>query len=234
MTSTPTAQQIPGYTYGTSEAAHSTSGLDDLDKLKAAVGLTEEDQRYLRMAAADVLADQADDMVTAWRAQLGEHQHLATYSTPRTQTGPPTPTTRQRPKAFRVKASPFACVVKPGSSPVLYQFIQKSVRPPEVEPLPFVTALDREHDFHSRRYQLVVRRCEIANTKAGHGLREVLVVGRVWSENFDCRTVRDAEHCEARFSCEDAQTENVGEERDGCVVSFGARSHPDQAHDLHR
>lgn len=71
--------QIPGYTYGTEQAAGSPLTLADLDKLKQAVGLTAEDDAALRIAA-DVLADQADAMVTAWRAQIGDHPHLARYS----------------------------------------------------------------------------------------------------------------------------------------------------------
>lgn len=72
-------ERIPGYTYGTPHAARSPLTLDDLDNLKTAVGLTAADQPYLRMAG-EVLTDQADEMVTAWRAQLGEHPHLAIYS----------------------------------------------------------------------------------------------------------------------------------------------------------
>jgi len=72
-------EQIPGYTYGTDQAAHSPLTLDDLDQLKAAVGLTADDEHALREAGA-VLASQADDMVTAWRAQLAEHPFLARYS----------------------------------------------------------------------------------------------------------------------------------------------------------
>ena len=42
--------------------------LQDLERLKEAVWLTPEDERALR-EAAEILADQADDMVTAWRAR---------------------------------------------------------------------------------------------------------------------------------------------------------------------
>ncbi|MGI9156097.1 MAG: protoglobin domain-containing protein [Marmoricola sp.] len=72
-------EQIPGYTYGTDRVAQSPLTLDDLDQLKAAVGFTADDEQALRDAGA-ILADQADDMVTAWRAQLAEHPHLAQYS----------------------------------------------------------------------------------------------------------------------------------------------------------
>jgi len=71
--------QIPGYTYGTDQAARSPLTRADLDQLKQAVGLTSDDEQALRMFA-DVLAGQVDEMVTAWRAQIGEHPHLARYS----------------------------------------------------------------------------------------------------------------------------------------------------------
>ncbi len=47
--------QIPGYTYGTDQAAHSPLTLEDLQHLKQAVGLTHDDEGALRMAA-DILA----------------------------------------------------------------------------------------------------------------------------------------------------------------------------------
>jgi len=72
-------ERIPGYTSGTADAAHSPLSLDDLDRLKKAVGLTSDDEIYLRMAG-EVLADQADQMVSAWRTELAEHPHLAIYS----------------------------------------------------------------------------------------------------------------------------------------------------------
>jgi len=72
-------EQIPGYTYGTDQAAASPLTLDDLERLKAAVGLTADDEHALREAGG-ILAEQAEDMVTAWRAQLAEHPHLARYS----------------------------------------------------------------------------------------------------------------------------------------------------------
>jgi len=62
-------ERIPGYTYGTDGAATSPLSLQDLERLKEAVWLTLEDKQALR-EAAEILADQADDMVTAWRARL--------------------------------------------------------------------------------------------------------------------------------------------------------------------
>src|SRR6202020_1301755 len=53
--------------------------LEDLEQLKQVVWLTEEDQAVLG-DAAEILADQADDMVSAYRARLGELPWMAPYS----------------------------------------------------------------------------------------------------------------------------------------------------------
>lgn len=71
-------ERIPGYSYGTSDAAKSPLTLDDLVELKIAVGLTDADAPALR-AAGEVLAPQADAMVTAWRSELAKHPFLARY-----------------------------------------------------------------------------------------------------------------------------------------------------------
>lgn len=72
-------ERIPGYTYGTDEAATSPLSLQDLERLKEAVWLTPEDKQALR-EAAEILADQADDMVTAWRARLRDLPFMRPYS----------------------------------------------------------------------------------------------------------------------------------------------------------
>jgi hypothetical protein len=54
-------EHIPGYTYGTDEAATSPLSLQDLERLKEAVWLTPEDKQALR-EAAEILADQADSL----------------------------------------------------------------------------------------------------------------------------------------------------------------------------
>jgi hypothetical protein len=72
-------EDIPGYTYGTADAAASPLTLEDLRRLKEAVWLTDDDQAALR-DAVEILADQADDMVTAWRARLHDQPWLAGYS----------------------------------------------------------------------------------------------------------------------------------------------------------
>ncbi len=72
-------ERIPGYSYGTSSVTPSPLTLDDLTKLKAAVGLTDTDESALR-AAGEVLAPRAADMVAVWRSQVGQHPFLARYS----------------------------------------------------------------------------------------------------------------------------------------------------------
>jgi hypothetical protein len=73
------SEGIPGYTYGTDEAASSPLTLEDLERLKAVVGLTPDDEQAL-IEAARVLVDQADDMVTAYRKRLGELPFMRAYS----------------------------------------------------------------------------------------------------------------------------------------------------------
>jgi hypothetical protein len=72
-------ERIPGYTYGTADAATSPLTLQDLERLKAVVSLTPEDEEALR-EAGEILADQADDMVSAWRTRLGELSFMRPYS----------------------------------------------------------------------------------------------------------------------------------------------------------
>lgn len=73
------ANDIPGYTYGTPEAAKSPVSLPDLELLKKTVNFTDEDQRYLRMAG-EVLADQTEEVVKKWRGVIAANPHLAQYS----------------------------------------------------------------------------------------------------------------------------------------------------------
>jgi hypothetical protein len=69
---------IPGYTYGTQAVAKSLVTPDELGKLEQAVGLTDEDRRYLRLAG-DVLQDQAEAVVDR-RGIIARQPHLAFYS----------------------------------------------------------------------------------------------------------------------------------------------------------
>jgi hypothetical protein len=72
-------EAIAGYDYGTPAASSSPLSLEDLRRLKEAVWLTADDEETLR-AAADILGPQADDMVTAYRARLGEQPWLAGFT----------------------------------------------------------------------------------------------------------------------------------------------------------
>jgi Protoglobin len=63
------AEQIHGYTYGTSKVATSPVTLQQLEALKVTVGFTEEDQRYLQQAG-NVLADQTKQIVEHWRSGI--------------------------------------------------------------------------------------------------------------------------------------------------------------------
>ncbi len=60
------AEQILGYTYGTSDVPLSPISLQELEDLKNSVGFTVEDRRYL-MLAGEVLADQTKQLVDHWR-----------------------------------------------------------------------------------------------------------------------------------------------------------------------
>src|SRR5260370_39602493 len=73
------AEEIPGYTYGTAQAARSPVSLADLELLKKTVNFTEEDLRYLRMAG-EVLASQTEEVVKKWRGVIAANPHLAQYS----------------------------------------------------------------------------------------------------------------------------------------------------------
>lgn len=76
---TAVAENIPGYTYGKPGVAKSPINPEELGLLKQSVGLTVEDERYLR-AAGEVLAEQTGRLVERWRAVISAHPHLAQYS----------------------------------------------------------------------------------------------------------------------------------------------------------
>src|SRR5215831_19899160 len=71
-------QNIPGYTYGTDEAAKSPISLDEWEELKKSALFSEEDAFYLRLSY-DVLADQVDDLLKTWRGIIFDHPHLRAY-----------------------------------------------------------------------------------------------------------------------------------------------------------
>jgi Protoglobin len=88
------ANEIPGYTYGKPEVPTSPVSLRELEDLKVSVGLTNEDQRWLRMAG-EVLRDQVTDVVHHWRdGIIASIPNLARHS--RTPEGDPLPDYKAR------------------------------------------------------------------------------------------------------------------------------------------
>ncbi len=63
------AGEIYGYTYGAPEVARSPITLRQLEDMKTSVGMTGEDERYLRLAG-EVLADQTAAVVEHWRGRI--------------------------------------------------------------------------------------------------------------------------------------------------------------------
>ncbi|MDN5756960.1 MAG: protoglobin domain-containing protein [Tomitella sp.] len=73
---------VPGYTYGTDQVAPSPVSGDELDRLKATILFTEDDEQALRLAG-DVLEDQVSDVLDTWYDFVSSHPNLAAYfSTP--------------------------------------------------------------------------------------------------------------------------------------------------------
>jgi protoglobin len=80
---------IPGYSYGTTDAAQSPLTMADLENLKITAGFTAEDERYLRLAG-EVLAGQTKQIVDHWRSGIiAGIPNLARHS--RTPEGKPNP-----------------------------------------------------------------------------------------------------------------------------------------------
>ena len=73
------ARHIPGYTYGTAEAAQSQISAPELEQLKQSVGFTADDVRYLHMAG-EVFQDQTKELVETWRGVIAKTPHLAKHS----------------------------------------------------------------------------------------------------------------------------------------------------------
>jgi hypothetical protein len=72
------AADIPGYAYGSPGLPRSPVSEEDLRRLEQTVLLTEEDERYLRMAG-EVLEDQVEDVLDLWYGFVGSHPHLVHY-----------------------------------------------------------------------------------------------------------------------------------------------------------
>lgn len=69
---------MAGYDYGTDKVPTSPVTMAELAQLEECAGLTGDDRRFLAMAG-EVLADQAEKMVDAWRARIGAQEHLARW-----------------------------------------------------------------------------------------------------------------------------------------------------------
>jgi len=70
--------QIPGYTYGQPQLAHSPITLEDLELLKQSLLFGAEDVRYLRMSH-DVLKGQTDQVLDVWYGFVASQPHLVFY-----------------------------------------------------------------------------------------------------------------------------------------------------------
>ncbi len=69
---------IPGYTYGTAEAARSPVSLDELARLKESVLFGPADEAALHQAG-QVLADQVEDVLDVWYGFVLAHPFLSAY-----------------------------------------------------------------------------------------------------------------------------------------------------------
>ncbi|HLH69915.1 MAG TPA: protoglobin domain-containing protein [Candidatus Dormibacteraeota bacterium] len=72
------AVTIPGYDFGSPALPRSPVSLTDLELLQRTLLWSEEDDRYLRMAA-EVLDDQVDQVLDLWYDYVASHQHLVRY-----------------------------------------------------------------------------------------------------------------------------------------------------------
>ena len=67
---------IAGYTFGEASINKSPISLEELHKLEAAIGWSNDDASWLRIAA-ETLVPQAEAMVDSWRAVIGSLPQLA-------------------------------------------------------------------------------------------------------------------------------------------------------------
>jgi Protoglobin len=74
----PADKQIPGYTLGAAGVAKSPITMEEWEELQKSALFSEEDVFYLRFSES-VLADQVDDLLTAWRGIIFDHPHLRAY-----------------------------------------------------------------------------------------------------------------------------------------------------------
>jgi len=72
------ATPIPGYTYGQKSLARAPYTLQDLESLKKAMLLSDEDLRYLRMSKA-ILADQTEAILDVWYGFVASTPELVVF-----------------------------------------------------------------------------------------------------------------------------------------------------------
>ena len=73
-----TSTDIPGYGFGSAEAAQSPLSMEDLLHVEQTVGWTSEDEQRLRKHA-DLFRSQAEQMIDSWRAVIGRQPHLSQW-----------------------------------------------------------------------------------------------------------------------------------------------------------
>jgi len=73
-----TSTDIPGYGFGSAEAAESPLSMEDLLHVEQTVGWTSEDEQRLRKHA-DLFRSQAEQMIDSWRAVIGRQPHLSQW-----------------------------------------------------------------------------------------------------------------------------------------------------------
>jgi hypothetical protein len=67
--------EIPGYDYGTGRVPEAPVSIEELRTLEAAVGWTEADAHWLRLAG-ETLIPKAVEMVNAWRSVIAQQSQL--------------------------------------------------------------------------------------------------------------------------------------------------------------
>jgi protoglobin len=70
--------QIPGYDYGASQVPRSPVTMEQLNRLKETVLLTDEDVRHLKKAG-EVLSSQVEAILDVWYGFVGNHPFLLEY-----------------------------------------------------------------------------------------------------------------------------------------------------------
>lgn len=78
MTSATNRTTIPGYTYGTDAVPRASLSLEELERLKRTVLLSDDDLAALRLSG-EVLADQIEDVLDVWYGFVAASPHLVQF-----------------------------------------------------------------------------------------------------------------------------------------------------------